>query len=71
MTLTNAILYAVPCPHCSYNTMQTVHWLTTQNNMPCGMCGGTINLESGEIATIIQGLAQFCSSAGTPFSKRD
>ena len=70
MTLTNAILYAVPCPHCSHNTMHTVHWLTTHNKMSCFMCGGPINLESGEIATIIQGLAQFCASTSTSSSKR-
>ena len=70
MTLSSAVIYAVPCPHCGNNTPQTVHWLTTHNNMTCDECGRTVNLEGGEIGTIIQGLAQFCARTRTSLGKR-
>lgn len=71
MGVSNKLTYPVHCPHCDYATPQTIAWLTVHNNMPCNACGRTVNLESGEIAVVIESLAQECTRLDAVLSKLD
>jgi len=64
------ISFAINCPHCGHNTPQTVAWLAVHNQMPCGACGLSINLESGQNAAVIERLAQECLRLDAIAAKR-
>lgn len=56
-------------PDCGQGVEKLMAWLIVTNRMPCPICGGPINLESGNNGLRIQKLAQTCASIDADIGK--
>jgi hypothetical protein len=57
------VCYSVQCPECNFRTLKSVAQLIGLSEMLCEApqgCKATINLQSGEAATVIAGLWHAC-----------
>jgi hypothetical protein len=66
-----AVCYSVQCPKCSFRTLKSVAQLIGLSEMPCGSgdCDATINLQSGEAATVITGVWHACQEIDAKLAK--
>ena len=67
----NKTFLAVPCDGCGKAFNETVARLSMINRIACRLCGHWINLESGNLAALINKAAQDCARADALLGKAD
>jgi transcription elongation factor Elf1 len=54
----------IRCPECGQHTEKLVSVLVKKSNIPCNVCGATIDLESPANQLLIKETAQSCARIG-------
>ncbi|WP_043316611.1 hypothetical protein [Microbulbifer sp. HZ11] len=57
---------SVPCPQCSHETVKTIGWLKTQNQLTC-LCGATIMVDAKEALSEIRQAEKELADLGSMF----